>query len=56
MSKGDQCPNCGKGQLRVRTSRQVGNSQVQVLDCKHCGYKHDSKIVVPVDRVFKRPA
>lgn len=56
MSSGDRCPKCNKGQLRVRTSRQVGNSQVQVLECRECKYKHDGKVVVPVGSVFKRTA
>jgi hypothetical protein len=54
MSSGDQCPKCRDGQMRVRTSRQVGNCQVQSLECNRCGEKHEDKVVVPVAKVFKR--
>lgn len=54
MNSGDRCPKCKSGQLRVRTSRQVGNSQVQTLSCNRCDHKHEDKVVVSAERVFRR--
>lgn len=54
MSSGDKCDKCREGQMRVRTSRQIGDYQEQRLECNQCGHKHDSKVVVSCDRVFRR--
>lgn len=42
--------------MRVRTSRQVGEYQEQRLECNRCGEKHDTKVIVRGERVFRRPA
>ena len=54
MSSGDKCDQCRKGQMRVRTSRQVGDYQEQRLECNRCGHKHDSKVIVRSENVFRR--
>jgi len=54
MSSGDRCPKCSKGQMRIRTSRQIGQYQEQRLECNECKHKHDSKTIVAAERVFRR--
>lgn len=54
MSSGDRCEKCRTGQMRVRTSRQVGNYQEQRLECNRCDHKHDSKVIVAAERTFRR--
>lgn len=51
MSSGDKCPKCGKGKMKVRTSRQKGTIQIQTLQCD-CGHKEEAAI--PADRVWRR--
>lgn len=40
--------------MRVRTSRQVGDYQEQRLECNQCDHKHDSKVIVRKEQVFRR--
>jgi transcriptional regulator NrdR family protein len=54
MSSGDQCPKCKNGQMRIRTSRQIGDYQEQRLECNRCGEKHDSKVIARRTSVFGR--
>lgn len=54
MSSGDKCSKCQRGQMRVCTSRQRGDYQEQRLECNQCGHKHESKVIVPADKVFRR--
>lgn len=44
--------------MRVRTSRSVsgGDYQEQRLECNRCDHKHEGKVVVRAERVFRRPA
>lgn len=53
--KGDNCQKqgCG-GQLVVRTSRQVGDTQEQYLYCNRCGQSAGS-CLVPSSRIIRRP-
>ena len=56
LASGDKCPKCSKGRMRVRTSRRVGDSQVQQLDCNQCDHKAEGKVVVPATSVWSRSA
>lgn len=56
MDSGDKCPKCNSGRMRVRTSWQVGDKQIQKLQCNNDDCKHtdESKKSVPAERVFRR--
>lgn len=54
MRSGDTCPQCGKGRMKVITSRSVndGKSQQRWYKCEACG--KSAKAIVPRSTVWLR--